>query len=203
MELRLARILSYLLHPLLIPTYTTLFLLSRPPSLSSSISPEAKIWLTILVFVFTFLLPTVIILLMYHFRLVDSPELDKPQQRTIPLIFTFISYYGLLYVIRDSNLPDYFLFIIYGSLFTLLVGLLINLAYKISQHTLAWGALSGLFAGLAIHQGLDMTMIICLIILISGLVGYARLRLNAHTPAQVYLGFITGVVVTGVMTLAL
>jgi len=203
MELRIAHILSFLLHPLLIPTYAALLILNLPLFLSSTLSLEAKTWLVILVFVFTCILPTVIILVMYRFRLIDSPELDKSNQRTIPLIFTSLSYMGLLYILRGSGLPDYFLYLIYGALFTLLVGLLINLAFKISQHTLAWGALSGLFIGLAIHQELNMTIIICVTILISGLAGYSRLKLNAHTPPQVYLGFITGVTVTGVMMLTL
>jgi membrane-associated phospholipid phosphatase len=31
-------------------------------------------------------------------------------------------------------------------------------------------------------------------LVVSGIVGYARLRLNAHSPAQVYAGFLLGAV---------
>ena len=42
-------------------------------------------------------------------------------------------------------------------------------------------------------MGLDY--ILALVMLMAGIVGYARLKLNAHTPAQVYSGFLLGVVV--------
>jgi membrane-associated phospholipid phosphatase len=37
-----------------------------------------------------------------------------------------------------------------------------------------------------------MKTIIVALIIISGLVGFARLQLQAHNPAQVYTGFIVG-----------
>jgi len=39
----------------------------------------------------------------------------------------------------------------------------------------------------------EMPLLIIGSIIISGLLGSARIRLNAHTPAQVYSGFITGI----------
>jgi len=34
--------------------------------------------------------------------------------------------------------------------------------------------------------------LIAVTILVSGLIGFARLKLQAHTPAQIYAGFILG-----------
>ena len=54
------------------------------------------------------------------------------------------------------------------------------------------GGMLGAFLGLSFVMMIDLTPLLLLIIFVSGLVGYARLQLNAHTPAQVYAGFVTG-----------
>jgi hypothetical protein len=156
-----------------------------------------------LVFVFTFIMPVAIIMTMYYFKMISSPELEQPSQRTLPLIFSSASYIGLLYILRKSGLPDYFLYVIYGALFTLLTGLMINLVYKISLHTLAWGAAVALFVGIWLKIGLEIPAIIIVSILLAGLAGFARLKLNAHNPTQVYLGFATGASIILIMTFAL
>lgn len=190
MEVRIARILSYILHPLLIPFYSLILLFNLPVLIS--IGFEAQLSLLGMVFTFTILLPVAVILLMYYLKLVESPELEKSSERTLPLIFTSASYLGLNYVLRGSGVPDYLLYTLYGALFTLLTGLLINLAYKVSLHTLGWGAFSASLIGLSIRMSLDIPLVIALVILIAGFVGYSRLKLNAHNPTQVYLGYVAG-----------
>lgn len=203
MESRLASFLSYILHPLLVPTYCVLILLNTPFFLSYTLSFEAKAWLISLIFAFTFIAPVAIILVLYFFGMVDSIELEKPSQRTLPLLFTSVSYMGLLYILRGTALPDYLLYMIYGALFTLLAGMLITLAYKISLHTLAWGAAVSSFIGLSLRMGVNLLPIILTGLFLSGITGYARLKLNAHNPPQVYLGFLTGAFIVLLITFSL
>jgi membrane-associated phospholipid phosphatase len=42
---------------------------------------------------------------------------------------------------------------------------------------------------------IDMRFILITVLIFSGLVAYARLKLNAHTPSQVYTGFLLGFLV--------
>jgi len=200
METRLAKIFSYLLHPLLLPTYAIVLLLNLPLFLTYTLSLEAKMWLILLVFGFTFFIPVAAMLSMYYFRAISSLELEQSSQRTLPLLFTAASYYALLYLLRKSGLPDYFLYFIYGALFTLLAGLMINLAYKISLHSLAWGAAVASFIGISLKLGVDIPVIIIVSILIAGIAGYARLQLRAHNSTQVYMGFATGAGIILVLT---
>jgi hypothetical protein len=200
METRLAKILSYLLHPLLLPTYATLLLLSLPLFLTYTLTFEAKLWLIFLVFGFTFLVPVTVIISLYYFKVTNSLELDQSRERTMPLFFSAISYYLLLYLLRKSGLPAYFLYFIYGALFTLLAGMMINLAYKISLHTLAWGAIVASLIGISLKLGVDIPEIILVSIVLAGVAGYARLKLNAHNSSQVYLGFVTGAAVILILT---
>jgi membrane-associated phospholipid phosphatase len=92
---------------------------------------------------------------------------------------------------------------LYGALFTLLLGLLVNLFYKISLHTLAWGAAAASLSGLSIKMMLGIPGIVAGTVLIAGLAAWARLKLNAHNPSQVYLGFIAGVTLIMILTFVL
>ena len=54
------------------------------------------------------------------------------------------------------------------------------------------GGLVGALAGLGVVLPTNMLPWLSLGLLIAGLVGYARLQLNAHQPKEVYVGFFTG-----------
>ena len=59
---------------------------------------------------------------------------------------------------------------------------------------LGMGGLTGVFLGFALRIGIDIFPFLAFLILLSGLVGYARLKVNSHNPPQVYAGYIVGVV---------
>ena len=82
-----------------------------------------------------------------------------------------------------------------GATVLVLISLLINYLTKISIHMLAMGGLFGTFAGLAIGFHYDLRLLLFLLALAAGLTGFARLKLKAHTEAQVYTGFGLGVLV--------
>ncbi len=79
-----------------------------------------------------------------------------------------------------------------GTAFLVILVLVINLFWKISSHTTAIGALLGTIIGTSYFLEMYLINWILLITLISGLVGFARLKENAHSPLQVYAGFIVG-----------
>ena len=102
---------------------------------------------------------------------------------------------GLLYFIKPTVIPPILLYVLYSAIFALMAGLLINLVYKISLHTLGWGALVTTIVIISIRLGIPLLPFILITILLSGIAGYARLKQNAHNAAQVYLGYIAGVCV--------
>ncbi len=61
------------------------------------------------------------------------------------------------------------------------------------MHTMGWGGVIGLL--LALMWGMDMNVTIPLVItlFIAGVVGTARMVLAAHSPAEIYAGFIVGI----------
>lgn len=124
--------------------------------------------------------------------MIDSLTMSKREHRNIPLLIVSSSYLAMLYFMKLLGTPPAVLYILYTALFALLIGLLVNLFYKISLHTLGWGAMASSFAGLMTETGFNMIIIIIGVIAIAGVVGYARLKEKAHSAVQVYSGFLLG-----------
>ena len=185
--------LSYILHPLLIPTLVTSALMMRSDLYSIVLPVNMKLWITGVVFAFTVVIPGASVLILLKFKAIQSHQLHERGERTLPLLIASSSFLALLYSLKSAGLPPVFLYVLYSAAFALLTGLLINLAYKISLHTLGWGALAATLTGISIRTGLPMLTFITVSIMLSGFAGYARLKQNAHNQTQVYLGYVAGV----------
>ncbi len=82
-----------------------------------------------------------------------------------------------------------------GSGIAIIAAILINFKEKISLHMVGIGGMLGTFIGVSLRFNADMIYIITIIVLVSGLVGFARLALNTHTQSEVYKGFFTGLLI--------
>jgi hypothetical protein len=92
-------------------------------------------------------------------------------------------------------LPPSFQLVFLGAAFIVLVCMMITLFWKISIHMISIGGTIGLFMAIGFRYEWLLPQIILPLFFLAGIVGYARLRLEAHTPTQVYIGFITGWIV--------
>ncbi len=194
-EFGFSRILTYIFHPILIPflAISTLMLL---PNIFTIVLPNVlKIWFVSIVFLFTIAIPSISMYILFKFKAIESFEMNDRSERTIPLLVSCTSFMALLYVLKETNIPPVFLYLLYSATFSLLVGLLINLVYKISLHTLGWGALAATLISISLRMGFTLLIPIIVSVVISGLVGYARLKQNAHKQAEIYLGYVVGATV--------
>lgn len=196
-----SRALSYLLHPLIIPTFAISVLLVRTDLYPIILPLGLKLWYIAVVFCFTWLIPVVSVYILLKTKAISSIEMQSKAERTIPLLVTSASYMAFLYFIRPTNIPPVFLYIIYAATFALLTGLLINVFYKISLHTLGWGAYTATLVSISLRMGLPLVNLLCISVMLSGLAGYARLRENAHNQTQVYVGYVTGIAIVMLITL--
>ena len=196
-----SRILSYILHPLLIPTLATSALLLKPEVYTIVLPISLITWFLSVVFVFTFVIPVTGMLILLKFNAVTSLEMNVRSERTIPLIIASTSFMVLLFQLKSTNVPPIFLYVLYSATFALIAGLMINLVYKISLHTLGWGAIVATLTGISLRLGIPLLIFIIPAIILSGFAGYARLKENAHNQAQVYLGYVAGVCVIILITL--
>ena len=196
-----SKLLSYILHPLLIATLAIVALMLRTDLYSIVMPLPLKLWFLSLVIVFTLLIPTASVLILLKLNAVYSVELVHRSERTIPLLVTSASYMALTFFLKSVNIPPVFLYVIYSATIALLAGLLINMVYKISLHTLGWGAMATTLVSISLHLGIPFPGLISITVILAGLAGYARLKQNAHNQTQVYLGYIAGVCIITVIAL--
>lgn len=189
-----ARFISIVFHPLLMPTYAILMLFNINSHYLHVLPFNYKLILLGFVSLFTFILPAASIFFMIKLKLIESLEMHSSKERPIPLIIVALFFYATYHIFSELPVDTIFTLFILGATLLVLISLLINYFYKISLHMMALGGLLATLLGFSflIHQ--DIRIYLFLIILISGLTGTARLKLEAHTPSQVYSGFLLGVV---------
>ncbi len=86
-------------------------------------------------------------------------------------------------------LPDMLL----GASICVFASFFINIFFKISIHSLASGYLIGIAIGLLRTSTYNLEFLLILAVIIAGLVGSARLYLNAHQMDEVIAGYAVGI----------
>jgi len=209
MNLTLARILSYLGHPLLVLTYILLLLLAVNPFAFSarSITDHRAMLLLISVFTTTFLLPGFGVALMKPLGFIRSLEMESKQERIGPYIITGIFYLWLFKnLFSGAQVPSLFAVCVLGATVGLFFAFFVNIFTKISAHATGMGGLvamvllatvewRGSGMGIPMFDGslqISLTVLLALTVLFAGLIGTARLALKAHIPVDLYRGYAAG-----------
>jgi hypothetical protein len=192
MGIKFARVISYVFHPLLVPTYAMLIIFNINSHYVHALPFNYRMILLGFVSLFTFLLPSIALFFMVKLKLVHSLEMHSRKERPAALLLVALFFYGTYYIFNQLPVNKIFTVFMIGATLSVLISLLINYFYKISLHMMALGALLATLVGFSflIHQ--DIRLYLFLVILIAGITGTARLKLNAHTPSQVYTGFLLG-----------
>lgn len=194
METRLAKIISIVFQPLLVPTYSMLILFSMNNYLSLMVPYPAKKLLMWLIFLSTFVFPVLFVFILYKRGMINSIEMDKREERVFPLVITGVFYSLAYYIIYQTQLDVIYQRLFMGSALLIGIALVVSFYWKISMHMIGFGGMLGALIGINLVAYVDLTFYVILSAFICGLVGFARLKLMAHTPAQVYTGFLTGFV---------
>lgn len=196
----IAKIISILFHPLLIPTYGVLLLFTTARFVAVPLFPKMIVALTVLCC--TALIPALIIFLFLKLGKISSLEIYNRQERTRPYIYALVSYLFCAYYLWKVNMPVWFVMMVVGSAASVLVLLLVNLRWKMSAHLSAMGGLlAGVFV-VALHYIINPYGLIIGVLFASAAVGSARVILDAHTPEQTLAGFFNGffcVLITGLI----
>lgn len=196
MNLRLATALSVVFHPLLLPSYLFLLILYFLPPEAISLPLDARWYLLLMVFLTTFLLPTLGTLLMRQAKVVTSMTLESRDDRRWPFLLAAACYTVTTYIFFKQPYLDRVFFVVMGLITaSVYLALAINQFWKISAHSIGLGG--GLGILILLHGWLPEPVLvypIVAVLVISGAVISARLALGAHTEEQVYAGFFMGLV---------
>lgn len=192
MKLLLARFLSVLLHPLVMPTCTVWLALTVDPHLGYFLAPTSRWMLLGMLALMTIVFPITSALLLQRSGLITSLEMPTRQERIAPFVMTLV-YYGMAYyLLRQTPLHPAVHAAFVGALAALLATLLITLRWKISAHMVGVGGLIGAITGIAMIHALPLIPVIAALTLLGGLLGTARLLSSDHTQGQVVSGAVLG-----------
>ena len=197
----LEKIVSILLHPVFVPTITV-FLVVKIYSNIIVLESQAGIIL-IGTCVFSLILPLLSVFILLLTKKIDSLEMPKKEERFLPILFASIwMILGFYFMKEIFSYAPIMKSIYLGAIYIMLISLLITKKWKISLHMLAIGSATGVFIMLEFLFGQNL-MLLLITILISGILGYSRLSLKAHSLSQIYAGFIVGNIIMGLSILYL
>jgi len=186
----ISKIISILGHPVFMPLWAFYLSLFFIPELTFGIN--SSIYLISLVLILSSILFPLLTVFFLVVKERASIEMENAKERSFILFITAfwmtLAYYYLANTLLYSPILKAELL---GSIIIIIAAAFISKFWKISLHLLGVGGVLGIFLALEIIKGGMLNLIITLI-LVSGLLAFARLKEKAHTPAQVYAGFLLG-----------
>jgi len=189
----LARITSYIFHPLFIPVYVVGFLLFIHPLLFAGYGVQAKWRLMSTVGFNLSFLPVFTVFLCWRLKFVDNMFLNTQKERIIPLAAAMIFYFWCWYVMKSfKEIPPLFIQFMLGSFITIIIAWLANIYFKISLHALAVGGMACFMLIVAQVADGSSGQWVAASILIAGAVCSSRLMVSDHYPSEIYLGLLSG-----------
>jgi len=199
-EKKVARVISIIFHPLLMPSLGMLLLLNSGSYLSL-LSSDAKRAMVMIILLSTLLFPISILPVLYYRKLVSDIQIQKREERTLPFLLILILY--ILTFIFLKRMPLHTQIHAYALTLPLMVFflLLANIKFKISTHMMGVGGITGLIISLIIIFGLPLQLLFILAVLVSGLVCTSRIILTDHSGLELYGGYFLGLLVTALTML--
>ena len=191
--MKFSKILSYLLHPILMPIIV-LYIGINNVDYFYLIFHNYSNTLYLIILAFTMVLPLISAILFVKLGRVESLEMRKRKERRGPLFISIlIMIIGFPIFYSIAKLSPHLSAIYISSIILLFFSFLITIRWKISLHMLGVGGATGTFIALNYIFG-GIYYFIFLFFALSGLLAFSRLDQKAHNESQVYVGFVLGCV---------
>lgn len=191
----IAMFISYIFHPALMPMVMTLTLYKLAAVGFAGVPmKQFGIWVGV-VAQMTLLYPVLIVFLLKGVGFIRSIHLEDAKERIIPLLLTMIFYFWAYLVFKNIDAPFLLKVLMLGNFWGIIVLFMVSIFFKISMHTMAAGGMLGLVIVLMMISPINMAIPLFIALFIAGLVGTARLVLNAHKSNEIWLGYVLGILV--------
>jgi hypothetical protein len=119
----------------------------------------------------------------------------------IPYFITFILFYTAYFLVKKLPVSSFISAFLLASAMSLLMVTIITGFWKISTHMTGMGGLTGLILALSYVFDADTMYYLVIVLFLSGLLAAARIRLDAHKPAEIYTGYILGFIMVSAICL--
>ena len=190
----IAHLLSYVLHPLFIPTYFFLFLMQVLPFEFVGITEwQLKMRLFSVAWLTAFF-PAFAVFLLWRLKLSDSIFLRTQKERIIPYVITMFFYWWMYYLSRNfTDQPIALKFFYLGIFVASAIGMTVNNFMKVSLHAMGIAGLTTSVILVSVFYPVNNAVWVLLAILLTALVISARLVVSDHTKKELIVGLFIGV----------
>lgn len=208
MNRTMAKLISYIFHPLLLFYVLVVLTYWVNPFAFRVEQGTALGIMRIMTFIILVFFPLLATVLMKGLKLISSFEMEDKQERIGPMIATIVFYiWYFINIKNDPAYPSHMAMIALGGTISLCAAFFINNFSKISLHTVGAGSfVAGMIILLTRFKSskllvdinsnvyeLSPYLIIGISLLLAGLIGTSRLILGVHKKDDLYGGYIVGI----------
>ncbi|MGI6048064.1 MAG: hypothetical protein ACOYEG_08680 [Petrimonas sp.] len=190
-----SRIISSVFQPLLMPIYSILLLFIYTHFKLLFVN---QFWVIMTpVILFSFVIPAILIYVVYKLKLISDLSLKIRKERFIPYTIVLVSYLIMIFYYYRIGMTSWFLMLTASSIAVILIAIFITIWWKISAHMFGIGGLLGGVMSVSYFiESSNPFYLFMVLFLVAGLVGTSRLILRRHTFGQVVGGFFLGFVIS-------
>lgn len=196
MTTKISELISFLFHPLFMPLYA-IFIIFQTESRIGYIQEDVKNYIYGIILIALVLIPLIIVLAFHSLKIINSIYMEDKRERVYPLIVIGLSALITFYFLDNSSIiPNIIAYFVFAVGVNAIITAIISSFWKISTHTIGIGGLLAYIIITSLIYWINIEVIFSLVIIASGLIAFARLSLQKHSAAQIYIGFFLGGSVT-------
>jgi hypothetical protein len=189
-----AKVISYVFHPLFIPTYIFIFLMQQVPYEFAGISDFQLQLRLFSIFWLTAFFPAFAVFLLWRLKFSESIFLRTQKERIVPYVITMFFYWWMYYLSRNfTDQPAVLKFFYMGIFVATVFGLVLNNYYKISLHAMGVGGAMAAVILFAMYYQLPLGISMSVVTLLAGVVCTSRFLVSDHTNKEIYTGLFVGI----------
>jgi membrane-associated phospholipid phosphatase len=186
-----AKVVSLIFTPFYLPLVGIALLLTF--TFLSGLPTNYKLLLAATVYLLTVFIPTILIFLYRLVRGWSLQELGQKHHRIVPYAISIVCYLMCIWMLDRVYVNHEIISIIIAALVIQAASIVVNFFWKISTHSAAIGGVTGALVAYGLIFEFNPLGWLCLSILVSGIVGSARIILRQHSLGQVVAGYFLGV----------
>lgn len=187
-----ARIVSIIFTPFYLPLVGLILLFTL--SYMKMLPMAYRLMVLIMVYFFTILLPTFLIRFYRQHQGWTLIELGQRERRMVPYFISILCYFTCIWLMEHLHIYHFIGSILMAALLIQMTCAVINTWWKISTHTAAIGGVAGALFGFSAIFGFNPVWWFCVVFIVAGMLGSARMILRQHSLSQVVTGFAVGFV---------
>ena len=185
-----ARLVSIVFTPFYLPLVGLIMLFTL--SYMKFLPVAYRLIVLTITYFFTILLPTFLIHLYRRHRGWNLIEIGHKERRLVPYLISIACYFSCILLMEHLHIYHFIGSILISALLVQMTCVIINEWWKISTHTAAIGGVAGALFSFSEIFSFNPVWWFCLVLVIAGVLGSARMILRQHSLAQVVGGFGVG-----------